>query len=82
MYQITIKIPKYNEDGQQASDVNLKTIEAEAIAIMDKPISNCSNGLFDSITFNKVESSDTSMFDDLVVDYSVTIEANEILEGV
>lgn len=83
MYQITIKIPKSEVDGQPTSNLDLKQIKSEAITIMDKPISYCSNDSFDSITFNNVESNDTSMFSSLVTTYDgITAEIYEISEEV
>ena len=77
MYQITIKIPKHLEDGVPTSNVNLKSIRAEAITIMDNPLSYCSNDSFDSITFNKVESNVTTMFNNILTE-EITVSATEI----
>ena len=79
MYQITIRINKHAVEGVQTSNENLETIYTEAISIMDKPISFCSNSSFDAITFNNVESNDTAMLDGIVSTYGVTVSANEII---
>ena len=82
MYQITIKIPKHLEDAVPTSNVNLESIRAEAIWIMDNPLSSCSNDSFDSISFNHVGSDDITMFNDLIASCpDISITANEIGEG-